>query len=533
MSTLLTTYPRACARVTEHGHLPGAQPCRVIQDLSLLVEIAQTMESSLEVRDIVRPTLVKLASSMGMTRGAITLRHDDHSPDVVEVVGLDRHESPQDYWGQARPLFDQVIARGRALVVTDLAKDEHFRHRQLPVDRLMAFLCVPVKHGDETLGTLSIERCTDPRSSLSGDVNLLRLIARMMAQAVHWRLTAEHRLKALREENARLQEQIQRAFKPDNMVGSSTAMQLVYRHIEQVAGSEATVLIRGESGVGKELVAHAVHGQSRREGRAFVKFSCAALPESIIESELFGHEKGAFTGAITMRRGRFELADGGTIFLDEIGDLAPSTQVKLLRVLQEREFERVGSSRALRCDVRVIAATSRDLEAMMESGRFRADLYYRLNVFPIYVPALRERKSDLLPLADHFVEKCARRAGRSIRRISTAAIDLIMAYHWPGNVRELENCIERAVLLCEGDSVEAQHLPPTLQMPHPGAGTKPVGPLKAALRGLEHELICAELKATGGNMAQAARNLEITERIMALRVKEYQIDLKRFRRSAD
>ncbi|MCP5524448.1 MAG: sigma 54-interacting transcriptional regulator [Verrucomicrobiales bacterium] len=529
MRTTLDTYPRACARVLDSTVPAGADPCRVIQDLSLLVEIAQTMESSLEVRDIVRPTLAKMASSMGMTRGAITLRRDDQAPAVVQAVGLDRHESPQDYWGRARPLFDQVIARGRAVVVTDMAKDEHFGNRRFPLGEPMAFLCVPVKHGDDTLGTLSIERCAHPRSTLSADVNLLRLIARMMAQAVHLRETARSRLKALRDENARLQEQIQRAFKPGNMVGNSTALQLVYRHIEQVAGSDATVLIRGESGVGKELVAHALHQQSARKPRNFVKFSCAALPESIIESELFGHEKGAFTGAIATRRGRFELADGGTIFLDEIGDLTPATQVKLLRVLQEREFERVGSSQAIPCNVRVIAATSRNLEAMLEDGQFRSDLYYRLNVFPIYVPSLRERKSDLLPLTDHFIEKCARRCGKPVRRISTAAIDLIMAYHWPGNVRELENCIERAVLLCEGDSVEAQHLPPTLQMPGPEGRQPSGGTLRAALNGLEHELICAELKATGGNMAEAARHLGITERIMGLRVKQYRIDFKRFR----
>ncbi len=528
MLRALDNYPRGCLQATVDPQSGATDQCRVIQDLNLVVEIAQTMESSLEVRDIVRPTLAKMASSMGMVRGAITLKRDGNSPTVVEAVGLDRNESPEDYWGKARPLFDQVVQRGRALVVTDILKDEHFRHRRPLSEQPMAFLCVPIKHGDDTLGTLSIERCTRPQHTLSADVKLLRLIARIMAQAVHLRQDANHRLQELRAENERLQGQIENAFKPENMVGNSTAMQTVYRHIEQVSCSDTTVLIRGESGVGKELVAHALHRQGRRREGPFVKFSCAALPESIIESELFGHEKGAFTGAISMRRGRFELANGGSIFLDEIGDLTPATQVKLLRVLQEREFERVGSSQAIPCNVRVIAATSRNLEEMMQSDGFRSDLYYRLNVFPIYVPALRERKSDLLALADHFVEKCSQRCGKQVRRISTGAIDLIMAYHWPGNVRELENCIERATLLCDGDSINAQHLPPTLQMPRKG-GERPEGTLRAAIRGLEYEMICGELKATRGNMAEAARRLGITERIMGLRVKQYGLETGRFR----
>jgi Nif-specific regulatory protein len=539
MSSFAEMHPRGCLR---GPGLPGgcdsdadADSCRVIQDLSLLLEISQTMESSLQVRDLVRPTLRKLAGSIGMTRGAISLLDQETGqPAVEEVVSLSRTESPADYWQDARPLFKQVVTSGQALVVTDISRDEHFRHRTPPGgwgaqgEAPPAFLCVPIKHGDQTIGTLSIERCAAAGSSFAADLRLLTVIARIIAQATHLRHEAESRLTALRRENERLQEQIAHGFKPDNMVGSSNAMRSVYLHIEQVAASDTTVLIRGESGVGKELVARALHEQSPRSGRAFVKFNCAALPESIIESELFGHEKGAFTGAIAMRQGRFETAHRGTIFLDEIGDLSPATQVKFLRVLQEREFERVGSHQPIRCDVRVIAATSRNLEDMLTREQFRSDLYYRLNVFPIYIPPLRERKADLLQLADHFLEKYAKRASRPLKRISTAAIDLLMAYHWPGNVRELENCMERAVLLATGDAVEAQHLPPTLQMAGPQRA-QPSGTLESALRGLEHELICAELKRTNGNMAEAARSLGITERIMGLRVKEFRIDPRRFR----
>ena len=288
-------------------------------------------------------------------------------------------------------------------------------------------------------------------------------------------------------------------------------MEPVYEMIGQVAQSDATVLIRGESGTGKELIAHAVHYGSRRSEGPFIRVNCAALPESLIESELFGHEKGAFSGAVQQRKGRFELASGGTIFLDEIGDLTGAIQLRLLRVLQEREFERVGSSTVLKTDVRVVAASNRPLERDMEVGRFRADLYYRLNVFPIHVPPLRERRTDIILLADHFIEKYV--------RLSTPAIDLLMAYHWPGNVRELENAIERAVLLADGKVIHARLLPPSLQMAKVDDGRS--GPLNVQLRVLEKELIVDALKMNKGNRAAAARQLGLTERIMGLRVEKY------------
>jgi Nif-specific regulatory protein len=280
--------------------------------------------------------------------------------------------------------------------------------------------------------------------------------------------------------------------------------------------------------VGKELVANAVHYNSLRARKPFVKVNCAALPETIIESELFGHEKGAFTGALAERKGRFELAEGGSIFLDEIGDFSPATQIRMLRVLQEREFERVGGSATIRADVRIIAATNRDLEQLIAGGRFRQDLYYRLNVFPIHVPPLRERRSDILLLADHFVEKYSRANHKSVRRISTPAIDMLVAYHWPGNVRELENCIERAVLLTSDDVIHGHHLPPTLQTAE-ASGTAIRGTLREGLDNVEREMIVEALKSARGNMAKAARQLAITERLFGLRVRKFGIDYRRFR----
>lgn len=538
---LLENCPPGCPGV-EAGDLDplrgsaSQRGCRVVDELSLLFSISYTLESSFELRDVIRPVLLKMADVLGMKRGTITILNRDRGEVFIsEAVGLPAGREAE-YLHACRELIQQVTESGQALVVSDITKESALKASRLgeegadtPTSTTVAYICVPIKFGPEVVGALSVERVVDGRPRFSSDRRLLSLIANVIAQTVHSHRVTQEKLSALQKENERLQQQIQTNFRPKHIIGNSNAMRSVFLHIEQVATSNTTVLIRGESGVGKELVARALHDQSPRKNKSFVKFNCAALPESIIESELFGHEKGAFTGAVAMRKGRFEIADGGTIFLDEIGDISPSTQVKLLRVMQEKEFERVGSQTPIRCDVRIITATSRNLEDMIENDKFRADLYYRLNVFPIYVPPLRERKSDMLLLADHFVEKFSKSSGKNVRRISTAAIDLLMSYHWPGNVRELENCIERAVLLCPGQAIEAHHLPPTLQKKDPSEKGSD-STLDAAVSALEYELIVAELKACEGNMARAARKLGITERQMGLRVKRLGIDYRRFRR---
>jgi Nif-specific regulatory protein len=288
------------------------------------------------------------------------------------------------------------------------------------------------------------------------------------------------------------------------------------------------VLLRGESGTGKELIAHAIHYNSSRAQRPFIKVSCAALPHDLIESELFGYEKGAFTGAHTSKKGRFEIANGGTLFLDEIGELNSATQVKLLRVLQEREFERLGGTQTIRVNLRLIAATNKDLERAITAGEFREDLYYRLNVFTIFVPPLRERKPDVLLLADHFLELFARQHGKRIKRISTPAIDMLASYHWPGNVRELSNAIERAVVVCDSDVLHAYHLPPTLQTAE-ASGTTLTLSLSEMLEAVEKEALQEALKSARGNRAKAARLLRTTGRIFNYKVKKYAIDWRRFK----
>ena len=412
--------------------------CRVVDELSLLFGISYTLESSLELRDVIRPVLLKMAEVLGLKRGTITILRGDHGEVTIsEAVGLPAGREGE-YLQACRGLIRQVTGSGQAVVVQDISKEPVLNQgwtEENPAEqagKTVAYICVPIRCGAEVVGALSVERVLNGPVRLASDRRLLSLIANVIAQTVHIHRATQEKLSALQRENERLQEQMETHFRPKNILGNSKAMRSVFLHIEQVASSTTTVLIRGESGVGKELVARALYEQGPRKGKAFVKFNCAALPESIIESELFGHERGAFTGAVAMRKGRFEIADGGTIFLDEIGDLSPSTQVKLLRVLQEKEFERVGSQTPMRCDVRIIAATSRNLEEMIEREKLRADLYYRLNVFPIYVPPLRERKSDLLLLADHFVDKFSKNSGKNVGRISTAAIDLLVSYHWPG-----------------------------------------------------------------------------------------------------
>jgi DNA-binding NtrC family response regulator len=325
--------------------------------------------------------------------------------------------------------------------------------------------------------------------------------------------------RRLRRETATLRGQLAERYKFENIVGSSPEMQQVFKSIAQVAPSRATVLLTGESGTGKELVAAAVHHRSPRANGPFVRLHCAALAESLLESELFGHERGAYTGADRRREGRFEQADGGTLFLDEIGEISASTQVKLLRVLQEREFERVGSNQTLRVDVRVIAATNKDLKSLVDAGRFREDLFYRLNVINIRLPSLRERGSDVPALAMHFLRRYAEENAKLVDRITDAALAQLVRYDWPGNVRELENVIERAVVLAEGTTIEPQHLPPEIAV-QPKTSNVPVIP-GSSMAEIERHAILKTLEAMGGSTSKAADVLGISVRKIQYKLQEY------------
>ena len=504
-----------------------------IEELSLLFEISQILDQSMDISQIIQPVLKAIADRFGMLRGTIAVLNRSTGEISIEAAyGLSNSQMEKGKYRLGEGITGRVIQAGRPMVVPKVSEEPLFLNRTGARKNLrktdISFICVPIKIGNDTIGSFSVDRIFAEEVSLDEDVRLLSIIASMIAQAIKIRRSVYEEKQILVDENARLKEELKDRFRPANIIGNSKTMHTVFDLIAQVSRSEATVLIRGESGTGKELVAHAIHYNSSRANKPFIKVNCAALPETVIESELFGHERGAFTGAVATRKGRFELANGGTIFLDEIGDLTPTIQVKLLRVLQEKEFERVGGNETIRVNVRVITATNRNLEDLMEKNVFREDLYYRLNVFPIHIPPLRERKSDIMLLSDFFIEKYSEQNHVKIKRISTPAIDLLMAYHWPGNVRELENCIERAVLLSTDEVIHSHHLPPSLQSAE-STNTRLHSTLPEALDNLERELLLDALKSTKGNMAKAAKLLGITERIMGLRVEKHGVDSKVFR----
>ena len=392
-----------------------------------------------------------------------------------------------------------------------------------------SFFGVPIILDEKTVGLFGVESAPLASRQLKDFTRLLKVITTMMAQAVKVQGEIAGKKEKLIEETSLLQKELREKYDFGNLIGNSGSMREIYAQIAQVARSNATVLLRGESGTGKEIIANALHYNSLRAKKPFVKVNCAALPATLIESELFGFEKGAFSGAHQRRKGRFESADGGTLFLDEIGDLPRLTQIKLLRVLQDREFERPGGTETIKLNVRLVAATNKNLENEVANGAFREDLFYRLNVFTIFLPPLRERKSDILLLAEHFLEKYGQIHDKRIRRISTPAIDMLTAYHYPGNVRELENAIERAVLACDANVIHGYHLPPTLQTAEV-SDTVTKLTLTSAVAAFERDLIQDALKTTGGNCSRAAILLDTTERIINYKISKYEINPKRFRR---
>lgn len=360
----------------------------------------------------------------------------------------------------------------------------------------------------------SIETAVESMKAGATDFLLKPFSLDHLMQVVHKALE----VRALRDENRQLKEALGRRYEYDNIIGRSEAMQEIFATVERVAPTRATVLLAGESGVGKDLIARAIHFRSPRKERPLVKINCTAIPENLMESELFGYEKGAFTGAVTSKPGKFEQADTGTVFLDEIGDVPGPIQVKLLRILQEREFERLGSNVTRHTDVRVIAATNQDLRAALEQGTFREDLYYRLNVVPLNIPPLRDRKQDIPFLVNHFLQKLAPESGSEVESVTDAAMTKLMAYHWPGNVRELENVIERSLVLCRGKQLDAGDIR-LESAPRPRAASdQHFLPEGMTLDQYEQELIREALRRADGNKSQAARLLGLTRNALRYRL---------------
>ncbi len=524
MTESLSNTPRGVGHASRHVH-----------ELEALFSVSKILAAETRQRQMLEAVLDVLHHDLGMVRGTIMLL----SPDGEELMQEVSHNLPA---GRSRSLryrrgegvVGRVLETGKPAIIPKVSEEPQFldriHRRSKTTDGEISFICVPVTIGNATVGLLSVDRPYDPDASLEEDVRVLSVVASLIANDVKARRASQSEREALEQENLRLHHEMEDRFRPENIIGNSNAMREVYKSIHQVAGADTMVLIRGESGTGKELVASALHYSSLRSKGPFVRVNCAALSESLLESELFGHEKGAFTGAVESRKGRIEEAGGGTLFLDEIGDFSPAIQVKLLRVLQEKEFQRVGSGATHQANARIITATNHDLEAAVAAEQFRQDLYYRINVFPIFLPPLRDRKDDILQLADHFIGKYTRQLGKDVRRISTPAINMMVAYHWPGNVRELENCIERAVLLSNDGVIRGHHLPPTLQTAD-ASDTVGAGALADRVDLFERDIIVDALKRVDGNMAAAARDLGATPRILRYKVKHLGVEYQRYRRT--
>lgn len=518
---------------------------RELQELSVLLEISSAINSSLDLEQVMQKVMDILRHKMGMERGTLTILDTKTNEIFIEVAhGLGKDQIQRGRYRLGEGVTGRVVAAGEPIIIPNVGKEPLFLNKTKARGDMekanISFICVPIKLDNKTIGAFSVDRLFEENISLEEDVRLLTIISSMIVQAVRIHQIVQKDKERLQSENKRLRLELKNKFRPTNIIGESKRMADVYASIELVSQTPATVILRGESGTGKELVAHAIHYNSDRAEGPFIKVSCAALPDTLLESELFGYEKGAFTGATANKMGRFELAHGGTLFLDEIGDIPPSTQIKLLRILQEREFERVGGTETLRVNVRLISATNRDLEKMVREGKFREDLYYRLNVVPIFLPPLRERREDIPGLVQHFLEKSNQENQKNIKYVSDAAMDYLMNYGWPGNVRELENAITRAIILCKKDTLTPELFPipsetrshPALQSfnpPDPISDLENVsfdGPMPEKVENLEKRMIQHALEKSNGNQRQAAKILGLTERILGYKIKKYGIAAK-------
>lgn len=436
-------------------------------ELVTVYEICRILGASLDVARSFREALNVLTAHISLSRAMIVLADDgDDLLRVHSASGLDSEQIARGVWQRGEGVIGRVFQSGVPATVPDVAHSSEFIDRtgafSAQAGRMMSFLVVPIKNERSVLGVLAAQRALEGTARLSDDQRVLKMVAALMAQAVVLSRAVDAEHQRLQLETTRLQKALtpepRGRYALDNVVGVSAAMQQVFAEVHQAAPSRATVLLRGESGTGKEAIARAIHYLSPRKEGPFIKVNCAALTESLLESELFGHERGAFTGAAGDRKGRFEQAHTGTLFLDEVGDISAAFQAKLLRVLQEREFERVGGNRSIKVDVRLICATNRDLEKMVKRGEYRADLYYRINVVSIFLPPLRERRADIPPLVAHFVDRY-NKENRSKLKISGDAMEVLTHCYWPGNVRELENCIERTATMAQGDTIRAVAFP--------------------------------------------------------------------------
>jgi Nif-specific regulatory protein len=523
------------------------------QDLSCLYEITKILAAGNDLQESLNSVVRVLTDMKKMENGTVTIVNPLTRELEIEIAcGITATAQRKGKYKLGEGITGRVVSTGEPVIVPRIGEEPLFLNRTGSrtdeQKKKSSFICVPIKITFESseqkvlaqdihdrsdnlsIGALSVDRYYDKEfgSQSEQDLRFLTIVSALIAQAVHRVQVINREKEALQQENQRLRRELSAKNRLSDIIGNSSRMQEVFEMVHRVADSNATVLLRGESGTGKSLVAKALHHNSQRAGGPFLVVNCSALPENLLESELFGHEKGAFTGAEQRKKGRFELAEGGTLFLDEIGEISTTVQIKLLNVIQERCFQRLGGSEIIKADIRLVAATNRNLEEAVLEGVFREDLYYRLNVFPVHLPPLRERRTDILLLAEYFLDQYCRENNKKIERISTTAIDLLIKYHWPGNVRELQNCMERAVLICDSNTISSVHLPPTLQSSDSVSTDSPLS-LSGAVESFERELIIDALKHTNGNQTKAAARLETSLRIINYKIHNYGIDPKQFK----
>jgi len=540
----------------EHAHRPkDINPttgfCRTHELNQLLIgalyAVSRALSRSLNFGDTLTEALRLLEEEADLTRGLIGVV-DGEGGLVLHAVHLSDSDSlPEVRYTSGEGLLGAILDSPRTIKATRLGSDERFLNRLGLYNPDLPFIAVPIRIGGELQGVLAVQPAEPEDGLLDERAQFVEMVANLIGQNLRLATEVEQEKSSLREERDSLRRQVRREHGFDSMVGHSSVMRRIFDQARMVAKWNTTVLIRGETGTGKELIANAIHFNSPRARSPFVRLNCAALPENLLESELFGHERGAFTGATDTRKGRFEQANGGTLFLDEIGEISPAFQAKMLRVLQEGEFERVGGSRTIKVDVRIIAATHRDLETAVDMGDFREDLFYRLNVMPLFLPPLRERIEDIPEIARYLLNKVGGEQQRKLT-LSDMATRRLASYSWPGNVRELENCLERAAVLSEDGQIDvdliqfpsargstaprpapAMHMPAMPASPATGAGAPPPPMVDLDDPNLsERERVIAALEQAGWVQAKAARLLGMTPRQIAYRIQTLNIEVKQF-----
>ena len=539
---------------------------RAQTELATIYEISKILTSSLDVSKTCREALNVLANNMGYRRCMIIVDDEDGELHLLAAVGLSPEEYDAGHYRPGEGIIGKVYSNGMPAVVHDLAAEPFFLNRTGALAHIdgerIALVGMPIRVAKEVVGVITIDRVSERAGGgFNDDVRLLTMTASLVGQALALQRTVVAERNQLISESKRLRQELKGRFRLDNVIGVSKRMQDVFAEVHQAGPSRSTVLLRGESGTGKEVIARALHTLSPRKDGPFVKVNCAALTESLLESELFGHEKGSFTGAVGERKGRFEMADKGTLFLDEIGDISPAFQAKLLRVLQEREFERVGGNRSIKVDVRLVFATNRNLEKMVAAGEFRADLYYRINVVSIFLPPLRERREDIPSLIAYFLDRYNKENGRELR-VTQEALNVLVNCYWPGNVRELENCVERTATMARGDAISELHFPchtnrcltqtlhnvdkddavaparghggggpievsvPIPELPHRSAA--PERQFGEQMPEGEKERLIWAMERSGWVQAKAARLLKVTPRQLGYALRKYSIEVHKF-----